>query len=414
MEDSLSLERLNLEDSGDSPASIQLTEKANGIIEGAKDDPGRLPGALLELLTTIIKPLFSNGHPQITPAGRKPAFPPPPTLSHAVPTTLDEDKPWKIPLAIPLLRTILKAYQSPPPEKRRALLDAHFHLLTPPILNIIDDVSASSKADGYSLLTLLCEATVEADSDILKRTGLTDVFVDAFKLNFMLLPTLTPEDESLLVLKQLYPAFLALIRARFDVSTATSNTNSRKDGLIVRSQPEEDLRQDYLKLLMRHGILESIAHLGAGTSTSFVPLTTFLVSQLRPAIEAMGVSTVVHLSTIIPMLRNLLMDPFGTAAPELIEATLDAMATTLHYCAPRIEAKWWVECLRGLVGCWCNVIDDDEESTKTNLPNPGSLKTKLIKVTQILGSLVKTEEWQEAKRRLVEEESDLQRLFSNE
>ena len=41
------------------------------------------------------------------------------------------------------------------------------------------------------------------------------MFVDALKTNFMILPNLTPEAESLKLLEELYPAFLGVIDSRF-------------------------------------------------------------------------------------------------------------------------------------------------------------------------------------------------------
>ena len=390
-----------------STSSRQLLEQAEGILAKSEDDPAKLPDILLELLNIIIRPLFSASHPQLTPAGRKPAYATQPTLPHAVPVSLHQEKPWHNSLTIPVLKVVLKSYLSLPSDRIKEVLQSQFPLLVPPVLNIIDDMSTSWKADGYVLLDLLCEAVIAADSDILKRTGLTDVFFDAIKPSFMLLPTLTPEDESLLVLERLYPASLALVNARFNVSISTKGNVSVKGQTSTES--EDDKKQKYLKLLLRHGLLASLSHLGAGTSTSFIPLTTKLVEQLSPLVKTMGLTAVTDLHNILPMLRNLLSDPFGSASPELLLATLASMKTFIQVCEPRITSRWWPECLRGLVACWCNIIDEEEDAK--NKEALAEVKSALIETTELLGTVVKNEEWAYAKKRLLAEAEDLDDLF---
>ena len=400
------LDNLTLADDDALKMTQELSQRARKIIVRAKNNEQQLPEALLELLTQITKPLFSGGHSQVTPAGRKPAYASPATLPHAVSVSFDEVKPWKIPLTVPLLTFVLNAYPALPQARRREVLEAQFPLLIPPILNMIDDMAAASKADGFKLLILLDEAILAAKSDILKRSGLINVFFEATKPNFMLLPTLTPEDEALLVLKQLYPAALATIRAGFDVNHATGMQEKTTAG----SGQESEKRQVYLKVLLRQGILASLSHLGAGTSTSFIPLTTFLVEELGEIVGVIGLPAVAHLQAIMPMLRGLLIDPFGTAAPELLMTTLKTMEVVVSICAPRIQKQWWPECLRALVGCWCNILDEEDNPKK--VAELGEVKARIASVTRSLARIVDKQDWVAVKGQLLAEDEDLQDLFS--
>ncbi|RMD45062.1 hypothetical protein DV735_g227, partial [Chaetothyriales sp. CBS 134920] len=358
-----------------SPDDSDQARRANAIIENIRDDLDNLPEALLDLLTEVIKPLFIGGHSRVTPAGRKPAYAPPPTLPHFSPISIHEEPRWRLPLTFPLLQWIIHAYRSLPQPQRRQVLEAQFPLLIPPILNLIDDIPSSSRAEGFSLLRLLCHTITSANSDILKRTGLVDVCFDAIKSNFTLLPTLTPEDESLQVLQQLYPAALALA-------------------------------------ILRHGLLASLAHLGVGSSSiSHVQLITFLLSQLIPIVEAMGLSAVAHLNRIIPILRNILLDPFALSVPELLPTALDAMGTIIKTCSPRIRDRWWSECLYGLVGCWCNILDDEAVSGAQPLPALIPTRDKARAVVRILHDTVDAEDWQKAVSTLCHEEKDVEGLF---
>ncbi|RMZ77694.1 hypothetical protein DV738_g4330, partial [Chaetothyriales sp. CBS 135597] len=386
---------------------------ANAIISDIRDDLDNLPEALLELLTKVVKPLFIGGHPRVTPAGRRPAYAPAPILSQSSShISIDEDPRWRLSLTFPLLQWILNAYRSLPQPKRRQVLEAQFPLLIPPILNLIDDIPSNSRSDGFSLLRLLCDTISSADSDILKRTGLMDVCFDAIKSNFMLLPTLTPEDESLQVLQQLYPAAFALVRACFGVGGAAKTCPSHQGSVLLLSLDEEDKRQKYLKAILRHGLLASLTHLGVGSSSvSHVQLTTFLLSQLIPTVEAMGLAAVTHLNRIIPMLRSILLDPFVISVPELLPTALDAMDAIIKTCSPRIRDRWWPECLYGLVGCWCNILDDEEVFKARPLPSLIQAKHKVRVIGKVLSETVDAEAWQKAVSILCHEEQDVEALF---
>ncbi|EHY54227.1 hypothetical protein HRR83_008198 [Exophiala dermatitidis] len=226
-----------------------LRRQAHDLIAASTTDASALPDTLVELLTQVIKPLFTNTkHPALTATGRKNLV----SAQHPLGSSFtrqfsssddDREKPWKSTLfTVPLLRYILASYNHPSgepggplEEKAKTTIESHFFLLVPPILNLIDDSDASYKAAGCSLLRMLCQVLVAVRSDMLKRTGLGDVFVDALRANFMLLPPLTPEEDSLAVLTELYPAFLALVDARF--VNLNGETGVRKDISVSRSTP---------------------------------------------------------------------------------------------------------------------------------------------------------------------------------
>ncbi|KAL2437057.1 hypothetical protein ABEF95_016138 [Exophiala dermatitidis] len=226
-----------------------LRRQAHDLIAASTTDASALPDTLVELLTQVIKPLFTNTkHPALTATGRKNLV----SNQHPLGSSFtrqfsssddDREKPWKSTLfTVPLLRYILASYNHPSAEpgglqegKAKSTIESHFFLLVPPILNLIDDSDASYKAAGCSLLRMLCQVLVAVRSDMLKRTGLGDVFVDALRANFMLLPPLTPEEDSLAVLTELYPAFLDLVDARF--VKLNGETGVRKDISVSRSTP---------------------------------------------------------------------------------------------------------------------------------------------------------------------------------
>lgn len=454
----------------ESASTASLRHKAHDLISSSGNKSSQLsslPETLLELLTQIIKPLFSSTkHPSLTSTGRKNLLPGQHSSS-GIPVRFstsqdffDQDaddallqlKPWRTTrMTIPLLRYILQTYSliEPAATLRKATLEAHFHLLVPAVLNLIDDGDADYKAAGCSLLRRLCEALCDVQSEIVRRTGLGDVFADALKANFMLLPTLTPEEESLAVLPELYPAYLALVDAWFvgyaspapsdhDTATAASTTPKTTTTTTTKISGDESLRRrrnQLLTALYRHGVLASLTHLSSSSAGTFsttisAPLTSFLLSQIPPVFERMGLSSVTHLQTLLPMLRGGLMDPFSLAAPAMVSAALDVLRCVLVVCAPRVRDRWAPEILRGLVGCWCNLVDEargdsvlggtrggkDDNKDNGAAAKLEELKQEVRRAVKMLGNVMaeqRREDWNEWTEKLIAEDADLKELFDD-
>ncbi|KAK5060156.1 hypothetical protein LTR84_010040 [Exophiala bonariae] len=398
----------------DNAQVVSLRQKAHDILaENSTSKPDTLPSALLDLLTQIIKPLFTSAkHPALTSMGRKNLIPPGPSLGNRFnyPLTDDDLKPWKTPFTVPLLHYIITSYSGTLPlDTRKQTLEAHFHLLIPPILNMIDDGDAAFKAAGCQLLQLLCEALASTESEMLRKTGLGDVFFDALKANFMLLPTLTPEEESLEVLTALYPAFFAVVDARYRTGKVTAEQS-------VGDSNEFAGRQERLKLLLRHGVLASLSHLSAGQSFSTsisISLTTYLVSQIAPVMTRMGIDGVRYLREFLPMMRGGLMDPFALAAPDLVKEILRVYVVVLDECEPRVRELWWSEILRGLVGCWVNCLDELDVTRSESKGGVQEIQAVLKEVTRRLGQVVDKDKWAAGRKRLLGEEEDLTGLFED-
>ncbi|KIW21377.1 hypothetical protein PV08_01957 [Exophiala spinifera] len=394
-----------------SASTTGLRDQAHALILHTTNE-ALLPTTLHDLLTQIIKPLFTTTkHPNLTSTGRKNLVPNPPSFGPSYASLNDDDetsKPWKsAPFTVPLLKYILISYTSTPLPSRKATLESHFHLLIPPILNMIDDTDPSYKASGCHLLHMLSDILASVQSDMLKRTGLGDVFIDALKGNFTLLPTLTPEDESLSVLSQLYPAYTALVDAMFCYSPSPEKLTAM----------DHRARNDLLTALYRHGIMSSLEHLSSAaslSSTISVSLTVFLLRQIPPVFERTGISSVLHLKGLLPMLRAGLMDPFILVAPELVSAVLDVVECVISVCTPRVREKWYPEILRGLVGCWCNCLDESEGDSGTSATSKHLPETmaRLTNIVKDLAEIVDKNEWKAVTRRLVDEEQDLKELFS--
>lgn len=407
----------------------ELAAKAITILEslpsdGDDESTALSPDYLHRLLSTIIKPLFSVlKNPALSASGRKNLLPTPdPTGSRFDAfSSLDEaSKPWKFaaPWSVSLLIWIVFGYGALPERDRYPALEAHFPLLVPPLLSLIDDDAAICKAQGCVLLEHFASYLAQnSRSNLFERTGLADVFIDTLVPNMSLLPTLTPEDESLLVLGTLYPAFRASIQARFPATpNSTISPQSPSPTSLFALTP----RQKALNTLLRHGILHSFPY----TLDSHPKLTALLLNELALTLSLLGIDAVRYLRDIIPLSQKVLTNPFALAARqpgrETITAGLRCLRATLRACGDRIrisselpesksgtdvgegaetEAKakaeveaqghyrrrgWAVEILRICIACWLLVVADDEDEREGHgHHHAGNAKAKAKAATEM-------------------------------
>ena len=406
------------------PTRSQTLGQAISIFEQIHLGVENLQGDwLFTILAEIIKPLFARtANPNLTPSGRKNLVAPPPTKRLSPSDFLDSDtKPWKqAPWCLDILKFVIAQYQASLTIPERPLTDSNFFLLVPPMLALIDDGEIFYKAIGCELLNDLCKAISGCRSSILSRTGLADIFADSLKTSFMLLPTLTPEDESLALHQQLYPAFRALVNATYPEdlyrsTTATPNpAPSSKSGDDIQSDLSASFqplalqdkwnspRQKMLDTIFRNGILASYNH----CSTSHIRMSTFFIQQATLTVPLMHINATKYLINILPMLRRTLTNPLAAAYPPLLSAVLTLLQTLIEQCKERIAMNWWYECLRMLVGCWI-IVQTDLPDTKGD-----KLRRQMRQMVQILADLVGKDDFDENTKALLETGLDFGDLLS--
>jgi tRNA nucleotidyltransferase (CCA-adding enzyme) len=310
--------------------------------------------AFLEgLLVSVIKPLF---------IGRAPSS------AHRARFSDSPEKLWKhsAPWSVDVFGWILDQYGTLEVSLQKPAIEYQFPFLVPPILNLLDDGDTAPKIAGCDLLQVLCSRLVKCESRILKRTALTKAFEDSLAHNMLLLPSLTPEEESLQILSSLYPAYRALVAASFPAnpSLAGSHTGKLAAGPKNRDLISRDLhdqhafRQAMLDRMLRNGILAGYMH-----ASDHVQIATLLVSEMSYVVTLMGASSAKYLSTLLPLLRSILTNPLGNAHPPLLESAVLALRELILQCWPRIAGVWWEECLRSVVGLWLLLSEEDAKST---------------------------------------------------
>jgi len=257
----------------------------------------------------------------------------------------------------------------------KAELEAHFPLLVPAILAMIDDSSTHFKTTGLNLLIQILKPIQQSGSDILLRTNLVSVFRDAITPCLLSLPSITPEDKSLKILGAAYPALLALFK--------TAHKTPKKQS----SQTQED-KLEYLAsltMILRPNLVSSFHHISSSTpetsaSFPYPRLSTFLLDYICIFVKELGIHTTKYLQEIVPVLYTTLSNPFGTAHPPLLLSAVSATKAVILTAHPRIW-RWRGEILAGLTACWLHVVGESKEKIdkKTAMKRELQLAVGLLK-----------------------------------
>lgn len=271
-------------------------------------------------------------HPAVTGQGRRNTAN---TAPRGFDITYDDAaaKPWKKKehQALEILRWVIRNIDSDSVEQ-------HWHLLVPPLLSMVDDHQVFFKARGCELVTLLLRKT---PTSLLAKTGLFDVFREALMPCFGFLPTLTPEDESIDLLAHAFPALLALHSVGFPSDHAL---DARKK---IRST-------SFLDTLVRKGIFATYAHCPENIHISIVVLQNF--SSIN---DTLGLESVKHLKHSLPLLNEVLCNPFGPASPDLLHTAVLALQSVIRNGWPlMLECR--AEVLKGLCVSFINVAESDD------------------------------------------------------
>ncbi|KAJ5102156.1 Protein of unknown function DUF2454 [Penicillium alfredii] len=313
------------------------------------------------VLKEKIRPLFTRTrNPAITSEGRKNFHPVPLTRFYG--SSLDaEASPWKTTdvYAPTVLAWIISQYRYQPADK--AYLEAHFPLLVPAILALIDDSSIAIKTRGCTLLTQLLQPIRKSGSDILRRTNLVSVFEDALTPCLLSLPTITPEESSLKLLGAAYPALLSLFQTAYHAPP------------FKQADKEKNL-ETYLASLtkvLRSNLISSFHHVSSSTpaaistSASFPHprLSTFLVEWIATFVHELGIHSTKYLQDLIPVLYTTLSNPFANAHPPLLLTAATTTRTVVLNAHPRVW-RWRGEIFGGLSASWLHAIEEEKEKEK--------------------------------------------------
>ncbi|KAL2011288.1 hypothetical protein VTN00DRAFT_4006 [Thermoascus crustaceus] len=351
-------------------AREQALSALDSYVSAIRAENDALWSTLEEILKSKIKPLFAKTkNPAITAAGRKNLHPiPQPRFDSGM---LDpETKPWKFQnvYATTLFAWIISQYQ----PSDFVPLEAHFPLLVPPILALIDDENLSFKTRGCNLLSQLLIPLREGKSDILRRTNLSSVFEDAVTPCLLSLPTITPENESIQLLGTAYPALLSVLKTRYQNATSSAaafpDTRSSASSRTLSAQEDKEAHLRGVTSMLRTSLIPSFHHISSTTPTvdksiasfPYPRLSTLLLDQLYTLVLELGIHATKYLQDIVPLLYTTLTNPFGTAHPPLLLAAVAAARAVVLNAHPRIW-RWRGELLGALCECWLYVLEEEKQ-----------------------------------------------------
>lgn len=305
-------------------------------IEAVKQKRGELTSALVRhFLKLTIRTLFAKTRPSnVTDTGRKvtTAVLPPKTTVESMDDTVN--KPWKSgkdAFALDLLEWVVASLDA-------RLLEEMWPLVVPPVLTLVDDWETKYKRIGAELLRCVLEATPPL---LLERTGLGEVFEEALMPCLTHLPTLTPENESIELLRVVYPGLLALSGVRYP-KVPPAGSKSTELGL-------ERQRIKFLDSVVRKGVVYEFLH-----CSQYPRLISVLFDHLALLLNELGIESVKHLKYILPMLTKTLANPSSaTPVPTLVSAVKALQAVVLNGWPRMPEHRG--EVLKGLTLCWLNL-----------------------------------------------------------
>jgi len=301
---------------------------------------GELTSALAShFLKLTIRPLFAKAKPDnVTEQGRK-------KTTESLPAKLTSEnadertmKPWKSDKDTHALALLKWVVDSSLDENSTERL---WPLLVPPILTLVDDWETKYKRLGADLLHSLLRAT---SPSLLSRTGLGSVFEEALMPCLTYLPSLTPEPDSVAILRAAYPALFTLTRTRFPFPPPSSSTPSPP---ITTTDPNRPARVKALDTILRKGVLHAYAH----GNNQYPSITFILFRNLATLLTELGIDSVKHLQHLLPMLSESLIQAAKTKQSGLIVATLQALQSVIFNSWPRLW-EHRVEVMRGLTVGW--------------------------------------------------------------
>lgn len=366
----------------DPAEAIEAVKKAR---ESDSELPQRLASHFLKL---TIPPLFPQTKPASTfEISSKPA-------------------PWKDPhneFVLGLLGWSIKALA-------RKGIEQNWHLLVPPILKMIDDAEAESKAKGCQLLNQLflglmyesgnvspksiSGSSSQASAAFLARTGYHQVFASTLWPLLTYIPSLTPEPESVVIFKSIYDPLRSL-------------------ALLC---PTPSTRSQFLDKLVREGVLAPLAHFP--TPSTYPNLAHTIIAQVSKIAALSGLETVKHLPSLIALVGSILQDPFVLTHRDLAVGTLEALEGVVQNAWPRVAAHRGAVVL-GLCVLWQRCAEEGVSETRAvERQLKGAVEMQLKRTAGLVDAvLIQSEEgeaWAREKRELVDADEGLADLFKPE
>lgn len=212
------------------------------------------------------------------------------------------------------------------------LVDNHTHLL-PPLAALAEDSSTILRVLGIKLLDQLLG---RLPAVVVRDRGLAPVFVDIISPSLSHLPTLTPAEDSAVILG-------ASLQALIDLYASMEKSNAGANELQRLSDK-----------IFRQGILSVYYHAG-----EYPSITTVLMKYTAALLHQLQISAVKYLKDLLPMLSSILTNPVTNYDKEMVLVSLDTLSATIQTCHERILANnvWTDMVIELLMSAYINACD---------------------------------------------------------
>ncbi|KAI0856192.1 hypothetical protein F4860DRAFT_506954 [Xylaria cubensis] len=363
-----------------------------------------------DVLTGFLRPMFAKFRPAtVTASGRPAAFPePPPRYGQGQGFGGGEDminaKPWKY-----TRQYAVTVFEWAVENTDTDLLQQNWPLYTPILLTLLDESQPTSlKLRSLSIFRSFWK---RCPGGLLSRTGLADVFEQAVFPTVLSLPSLTPEAESRALLGAAYPALFDMANVEYsgsvDDESEDEYVGGERDERGLRSEGFSETQRKLLDKIVREGIMTGYHH-----AKEHIQLVDFFCRTLCRLVDGMGILSVKYLKDIIPMISEILIDPFGTQHPPTLLSAIYLLQAVLRTCWPRVP-HYCNEIIKITMLAWLNIEEDDSLSTRE--PTKTELKRQLTRTVEVLSAITTAAKLDisDRVRPLVAKDPQLRHLFTS-
>ncbi|KAM3511166.1 hypothetical protein MY11210_005217 [Beauveria gryllotalpidicola] len=329
------------------PAAITAQRLLDRYLPGQKKQEFII-GSVLQ---SHLRPLFSKSSSSVTAEGRPALFraPPPEVGSHAQKAAWKEAGPH-------IVTTLFDwAVQASEPTT----IKKHWPLYVPVLVTLAEDDDVAVRQRGVEILDVFL---TKCPAEVLRTSGIDAVFRESVMPSLLFLPTLTPEADSVALLRAAYRALRTLALAADD--------------------PADGKRRALLDRLLREGVLAGYFH-----ASQHIRVVEVLMWAAAQIVEALQIYAVKHLQSLLDLFAPVLTDAFALAYPAAVVAAAQALNTTILNCWPRIVGTPHAEQILSVVSrCWINIHDSDNDRNSSELE---MLVKELKKTMTLVASLWK-------------------------
>ncbi|TQV93038.1 tRNA nucleotidyltransferase [Cordyceps javanica] len=253
-----------------------------------------------DLLQHYLRPIFSKSSSSITAQGRPALYrePPPEGSFHAQKAAWKEAGPY-----------VVTVFDWAVEASEATTIKQHWPLYVPVLVTLAEDDDVAVRQRGIDILNRFLS---KCPREVLRTSGIDSVFEESVFPSLLFLPTLTPEDESVALLRSAYRTLRTLAVAA-DADPAGRN------------------RRALLDKTLREGVLAGYLH-----ASQHIRVVEVLMRATAQVVEALQVYAVKHLQSLLDLFAPVLADAFALAYVPAVVAAAQALNSTILNCWPRI------------------------------------------------------------------------------